>query len=199
MSAATKQTLMEKLMALRSSTPEAAQALHDLFMPISFRAGVSFQWYEQAAPILYFFETGLVRGYVHYDGEAHTGWVQEGGFILLVNQPFVAVELEHTEFIRDSSGWLLNLEKLQPVAHAAPVLYLMLFEILLECLQMVKIRELMMRLRSAEQQFLFMYKQDKYLPDKIPHEILASLLNVTIKYLYELKKKHRDEKSDSAT
>lgn len=186
-----KLTLIEKLKALQHATPEAASLLKDLFAPVFFKEGTSFPWHEQAAHYLYFIEEGLVRGYLYCKDEEHTCWIMDYGFLLPVNQSFTGAELEYTEFIRYSRGWVLNLEKALPLVQSQPVVCRMLFEIFQEHMQAGKIREMVLRLRSGDERFVFTQKQHRGLLDKIPHVVLASLLNVTPKYLYELKKKYR--------
>ncbi|MBB5441250.1 hypothetical protein HDC92_004957 [Pedobacter sp. AK017] len=184
-------TLLKALESLHTSTPEAAMLLSNLFVPISFKGGTSFPWYEQASHVLYFVECGLVRGYLYWKNEEHTCWVMEHGFLLPVNQSFTETELEYTEFMRDSTGWMLNLERALPQMQRDPTVCRMLFEIFQRNIEMGKMRELTFKLRSRDERFRHMFDLQKQLMDKIPHVILASLLSVTPKYLYELKKKYR--------
>jgi hypothetical protein len=194
MSAATKQTLMEKLMALRSSTPEAAQALHDLFMPISFRAGMALNLGEYTFPVLYFIENGLVRGYIYYKKEEYTCWALAHGFLMAMTSLADPDQgIEYVEFVNDTQVRSLNLGRMELLAQKEPALYRMLFEILQECMQGGRIRELVLKLKFGKERFSFMAKYHKDLLYKIPHKILASLLDVTIKYLYQLKKEYKEE------
>jgi hypothetical protein len=192
MSAALKQTLMEKLLALPNATPEAAQALHDLFVPVSFRKGTSFPWHEQAANVLYFLETGMAIGYFYYKKMAYTYCALEYGFLVPPSNVSATDEVvEYLAFLTDSTGWSLNLTRVADQAKNVPQLYPVLLEIYQESLEAHKMAELRLRLGMEAAQYEFLMTRHKNLVDKLDHGVLASLLNVASKNLYKIKKKYR--------
>lgn len=183
-----KQTLMERLDALHAATPETAALMHGLFTQVFITKGSVLHWQEQSSPLLYFVERGCVRGYFYYEKEQYTSWAIEHGFLLPLNPVAKTAEIEYAEFVTDATVWVLNIAKLELLKQ--PDLHRMLLEIQQDCMLEGKRRELALRLQTADMQFLFMKRDQQELMDKLPHDILASLLNVKPKHLYKLKKKH---------
>ncbi|MBB5436944.1 CRP-like cAMP-binding protein [Pedobacter sp. AK017] len=187
-----KQTLMETLTMLATSTPETALLLKKLFVPVFFRKGTLFHIHERASPMLYFIETGLVRGYFYYKQEEYTAWLMESGFLLPAAGFFTKVPaIEYVHFLTDTNGSSLNLEIAVALAQEHPLLYRMLLEIYERDLQAGKHRELMLRLKLAENRFLYAREICGKLFFKVVNPVMASFMNIEKKYIFKFKKIHR--------
>lgn len=189
-----KQTLMEKLKALGTSTPETILLLRSLFTPVFFKKGMVLSINEYAFPVLYFIEEGLVRGYFYHQQNEYTYRVLENGFLMAMAGPENKKQVaEYVMFITDTHGWSLNLAKAELLARKEPILYHILLEIQQESIMDGKARELMLRLGTADDMYTYMNENNSSLLYKLNNQFLASLLNIKLKYLYKVKKKQRDK------
>ena len=99
-------TLSEKLNKLRTADADSINLLTGLFLPVTFRKGMSLPLNEDSFPTLYFIEAGLVRGYFFYRQEEYTCWILEQGFLSpAARLPGDHVALEYIEFLADTSCW----------------------------------------------------------------------------------------------
>jgi CRP-like cAMP-binding protein len=185
-------TLYEKLNELLTADAGSIDLLTGLFVPVTFRKGMSLPVHDYAFPILYFIEAGLVRGYFFYRQEEYTCWILEQGF--LIRMARIADDKaapEYIEFLTDTSGWSLNLGKAELLAQKDPLMYRILLEIFQENIREGKIRELMLRIPNAQDRYLFAKAENPHLGYKVIHAIYASFLNIESKYLFKIKKKLR--------
>lgn len=187
-----RQTLTERLMALNTSAPEPVLLLKNLFVPIIFRKGTLFHCDGYASPLLYFIETGQLRGYYFYNQKEYTAWLMETGFLLPAAGFFTKTPaMEHVQFLTDASGYSLNLEIAVALAQEKPLLYRMLLEIYETALHEGKHRELMLRLKTAGERLTFIKQAGNNLIYKVLNPIAASFLDVTEKYFSSVKRNNR--------
>ncbi|WP_316814100.1 hypothetical protein [Pedobacter heparinus] len=189
-----KQTLAEKLTALSSSTPENTLLLSNLFVRVFFKKGMILSINDYAFPILYFIETGLARGYFYHQQKEYTYRAMENGFLMaMASLQHKKQVVEYITFMTDTHGWSLNLAKAQLLARKEPSLYHILLEIQQESIMDGKARELMLRLKTAEDMYVYLQESSPSLVHKLSNQILASLLNIKLKYLYQVKKRQRNK------
>nr|WP_315419979.1 hypothetical protein [uncultured Pedobacter sp.] len=184
--------LIDKLMNLRTAEKHLVDRLQEIFVPKIFNKGLLLSMPEYSHPVIYFIEYGLVRGYFVSHEEEHTAWIMENGFLLPSAGFFTATpSVEYVSFLKKSSGFALNLTKAEELARNEPGLYRMLLEIYEESLHAGKERELMLRIRHAEDRYLYFRECHPKLIHLPIHDILASILNIEPKYLYRIKCRYR--------
>lgn len=109
--------LIKRLTQFKSANSQNINILGKLFMPISFRKGTLLKPPEHAYPILYYIQTGLVRGYYLIHEQEYSSWVIENGFLLPLNGTFANYPTcQYISFMENSSGWSLNLSKTEFIA-----------------------------------------------------------------------------------
>lgn len=184
--------LIDKLLNLRTAEKHLVDRLQEIFVPKIFNKGLLLSMPDYSYPLIYFIEHGLVRGYFVSDEEEHTAWIMESGF-LLPSAGFFSADpsIEYVGFLKESRGFALNLAKAEELARNEPRLYRMLLEIYEESLHAAKERELMLRIRYAEDRYLYFKEYHPRLIHLPIHDILASLLNIEPKYLFRIKRRYR--------
>lgn len=188
-----RQKLMHRLSSMRTASPLVVPLLSELFIPVSFKKG-QLLIAGHSFPLLYFIETGVVRGYFLHGQEEHTCWLQEEGFLLPFNGFFIEEpSIEQIEFLSDTTGWSLNLAKAESLAQKEPLMYRMLLEIYERKLVDAKYTDYMLRLDRAEDRVEFIQKIRENLIYRVINRYAASFLNIGDKYLFTIKKLYRDK------
>ncbi|MCX2575718.1 MULTISPECIES: Crp/Fnr family transcriptional regulator [Pedobacter] len=186
--------LIEKLQSLQNANVNLAMQIAEMFVPKFFNKGLLLSTPDHSYPELYFIEDGLARGYFIHEGQEHTSWILEHGFILPTTSFFsFSQSIEYINFLKDSSGYALNLIQWNEHAKVNPKFSLILLEIYEENIQNVKQREQMLRIRHAETRFLHFRNLHPELINLPIHKILASLLAIESKYLFKIKRKYRKQ------
>jgi len=184
--------LIEKLQSLQNINGHLAGQIAEMFVPKIFNKGLLLSTPDHSYPEIYFIENGLARGYFIHDGQEYTSWISENGFILPTTSFFsYSRSIEYINFLKDSSGYALNLNQWNEHAKINPAYSPILLEIYEENIQNVKQREQMLRIRHAETRFLHFQKLHPELINLPIHKILASLLGIESKYLFKIKRKYR--------
>lgn len=186
-----KEFLTKGLEGLSAATPKATALLKELFVRMVFKKGMLLSVSDQAFPTLYFMEPGLVRSYFYYHQEEYTCCLAEEGF-LLPSRSFYRGEpvVEYIHFGQDAVGWLLNLTQAEALAHREPVVYRMLLEIYDRDRQEGKHREMMLRLKHAEDRFLYDQRFGRGLARKFINRVSGSFLNMKERYFSSIKNKY---------
>lgn len=181
-------TLTEKLKSLHSASATDLPLLRDLFIKTHFRKGWILDPFY-SIPSLYYIETGLVRGSVTYKEESYTIRFQERGFLTVGNELFSEnASLEAIEFLRDTTGYRLNLKKADEAANTNSNLYKILLEIYEENLSDGKQREVMLHIKNAKDRFCYLIDHFPQLAKVLTDVQAADLLRIEKKYYYRIKK-----------
>lgn len=185
--------LTQILSRLDTATPDALQVLTNIFVPVTFKKGMVLTSSDQPCSKLYYIASGLVRGYFFYNNEEHTCWILEQGFLAPVAHPDGSGQaVEYIGFLTETHGWALNLNKAEVLAQKDPSMYRMLLEIYQDIILEGKARELMLRIQTADEKYQYIEQKNEPLLFKLNNQILASLLNIKLKYLYKVKKRQRE-------
>ncbi|TCC99991.1 Crp/Fnr family transcriptional regulator [Pedobacter psychroterrae] len=185
-------SLYEQLSRLRTATPELVRKLTGLFVPVTFRRGTLLSVPDHTLPVLYFIEKGVVRGYYFYHQEEYTCWIRRGGFLLPGIGYFSdSYSIEYIQFLSDTTVWSLSLPKVEVAMRSEPLFYRMLLEMYEIKVQEGKERELMLRLKFAEDRNLYARKNFADLFEHVAIYILASFIGIERKYIYKFKKKYK--------
>lgn len=184
--------LIEKIQSLKNVKGHIAVQIADMFVPKTFNKGLLLSTPDHSYPELYFIEYGLARGYYVHQGQEYTSWILENGFILPATSFFSSSRsIEYINFLKDSSGYALNLNQWNEFAKVDTAFSLILLEIYEENIQNARQREQMLRIRHAETRFLHFQNLYPELINLPIHKILASLLGIESKYLFKIKRKYR--------
>lgn len=185
--------LTQILSRLDTATPDALELLTSLFVAVTFKKGMILASNDQPCFKLYYIASGLVRGYFFYNNEEHTCWILEQGFLAPIAHPEGSGQaIEYIDFLAETQGWSLNLHKAEVLAQKDPSMYRMLLEIYQGIILEGKARELMLRIQTADEKYQYMKQKNEPLLFKLNNQILASLLNIKLKYLYKVKKRQRE-------
>jgi len=184
--------LIEKLQSLRNANSKLVEQISDMFVHKVFKKGLLISTPDHSYPEIYFIEEGLARGYFIHDEVEYTSWILQSGFVLPTTSFFSkSRSIEYIDFLKDSSGYAINLQYWKDQGKLNPTLLILLLELYEENIQGIKLREQMLRIRHAETRFLFFKALFPELINLPIHKILASLLAIEAKYLFTIKRKYR--------
>ncbi len=180
--------IKQKLMEMNSSTPEAVQLLMDIGIEYEYKKGAVISNQQHSYPMLYFVEDGLVRGYLENEGNEHTLWLIQEGFIL-PSRGFITQisRKEHIEFLNYTRTWSVNLIKASVWASKMPVLDKMLMEIYETILMESFEREFFLRIPNASSRFEYLKQSCPATIYLVSKEIMASYLNISPKHYSRIK------------
>ncbi len=188
------ETLINKLKGLTSATEKSAEIMTTLFTPFVYHKRTLLATADHSDALLYYINSGLIRRFFILDGLEYTSRVMmESGFLLHKLNKKDNPSAEYIEFLEDTEGLVLNLCRAIIAAQEQPEIYSMLLEIYQDLIHQSNERELMLRHKSSDQNYAYLKQVNEQLTNKVPNDILASYLNISVKYLYTIKKRNRDK------
>lgn len=181
-------TLIEKLTSFKNSTPISIRLFEELCLPVSFKKNEVLPTFPNHIDKLYYIKTGIVQGIFINELEEMTAYLTTDGFVI----PYYVFSkqvspIKYIRFLTDTDGWVINLSQ---ACLNDPPLCLILFEIYEECLHASYEREKIIRIKNANDRYIYFLKDHKYLINKISNKIIASFLNIHPKHLSEIKKRN---------
>ena len=184
--------LLEKLNSLQNANSQLVDQISQMSVYKFFKKGLLLSTPDHSYPEIYFIEEGLIRGYFLHEGVEYTSWILQSGFVLPTTSFFSkSSSIEYIDFLKDSSGYAINLKHWLDQGKFNSALLFLLLELYEENLQKIKLREQMLRIRHAETRFLFFKELFPELINLPIHKILASMLAIESKYLFTIKRKYR--------
>lgn len=184
------EVLVRKLESLNTANPETVRLLTSMFIKTELKKGWivgGTAW--QTTPTLLFISQGLLRGIVEYKGEAYTMWLKQNGFII-PDQKFLTNKQttnEVVEVLGSTTAYVLNLYQADVLARENISFYQMLLEIHKEIILEGRERELMLRLKSAEERLNFYKSTNSSLIYKVDKNIFAPYVRMSTRHLDRFK------------
>jgi len=184
-------TLSQQLHGLKTADAHAITLLEGLFAPVSFKRNwVLSQTTGMGAANLYYITDGLLRGIVPGARVDHCLWMADGGFIVPGNGFLTGARTDEVvEVLADTEGFALNLLRADTLARNHIHLYRMLLEIYEAALLEGRRREVMLRMKTAQERYGFFCRHYPNLQRRATDEQQAQYLHIERKYFYSIKRK----------
>lgn len=181
-------TLNQKLIDFKNSTPISIRLFEELCHPFSFKKNEIINTLSHHIDKLYYVETGIVQGIFINELEEMTAYLTTDGFVT----PYFLFSrkvspIDRIKFLADTQGWSINL--VQHLDHI-PDLNLILLEVYEECIHAGYEREKIIRIKNADDRYIYFLKNHKHLINQVSNKIIASFLNIHPKHLSVIKKRN---------
>lgn len=171
--------LMELLSRIDGCTPNTLKVISSLIVPFSYPAGHIIFAENEPYRRVYYIEEGLVKGFFLEDTTLQLSFIIDKGFILPVRALAKRGDRdENLHFMTETNGWCLNIARARALCIKNLEMLTMMSHLIVEADKAVVNRQMMHKLESTEERFLYFRKHHKTLVNKIPDEDLAALLGV---------------------